>query len=49
MEQYRDIGFGDRGTFDWYPVWKTTNNIPTTYEEWISPTFGYDTDKLLPS
>jgi hypothetical protein len=49
MEQYRDIGFGSRGAFDWYPIFKYTSSIPNTYEEWISPTFGYDTDKLLPS
>ena len=49
LEVNRNIGFGSSGTFDWYPVIKYTNNIPTTYEEWISPTFGYNTDKLIPS
>ncbi len=49
MEPHRDIGFGNTGTYDWYPIIKYTSSIPNTYEEWISPTFGYDTDKLLPS
>lgn len=44
-----NIGFGNYGTYNWYPVVKTASNISTTFENWISPTFGHNTSRLLPN
>lgn len=44
-----NIGFGSNGIYNWYPVMKTSTNIPNTFETWVSPTFGYNTSRPLPN